>query len=109
MNVVTEQTMSIEEMENLLFGNETMVDYNFTTVGDIRGFEWEIFFWTENQSTRKNRQSLMQNILSIKKWHSENNELLGKLVKQSSQIIAAKDTVFGVGGRPGVRSRIIVL
>ena len=47
----------------------------------------------------------MQNILSIKKWHSENNELLGKLVKQSSEIIAAKDTLFGVGGRPGVRSR----
>ena len=44
MNVVTEQTMSIEEMENLLFGNETMVDYNFTTVGHIRGFELEIFF-----------------------------------------------------------------
>jgi len=84
MNVVTEETMSMEEMENLLFGNDTMVEYNFTTVG----------------------QSLMQNILSIKKWHSENNELLGKLVKQSSQIIAAKDTVFGVGGRPGVRSRL---
>ena len=44
MNVVTEQTMSIEEMENLLFGNETMVDYNFTTVGHIRGFEFDCHF-----------------------------------------------------------------
>ena len=34
MNVATEQTMSIEEMENLLFGDYNgTIDYNFTTVG----------------------------------------------------------------------------
>ena len=46
MNVVTEQTMSIEEMENLLFGNETMVEYNFTTVGHLRSFEFDCWALT---------------------------------------------------------------
>ena len=51
----------------------------------------------------------MQNILSIKKWHADNNELLGKLIKQSHEIISAKDTVFGIGGRPGVKSKFLYL
>ena len=47
----------------------------------------------------------MQTVLTIKKWHAENNQLLEKLISQSHEIISAKDTVFGVGGRSGVRSK----
>ena len=48
----------------------------------------------------------MQTVLTIKKWHAENNQLLEKLITQSHEIISAKDTVFGVGGRSGVRSKL---
>ena len=50
----------------------------------------------------------MQTVLTIKKWHAENNDLLEKLIAQSHEIISAKDTVFGVGGRSGVRSKIFL-
>ncbi|CAG5094546.1 Oidioi.mRNA.OKI2018_I69.XSR.g13656.t1.cds [Oikopleura dioica] len=76
--LVTQQTLSVQEMEYLLFGNKIDGELSFRNLTDAG-------------------KGVINTMVVMKKWYNDHAKMLENLSDQSKQLLKAKNAVLGSG------------